>query len=246
MNAIPVSLRSALARVWLAAALISACLPLAAIAEETAAAINRDDPTALVQATTDRLLAVTRQARDYAAEDPERYYAAISGVLDPVLDMDYFARGVMATYAGINRYRALQTDAERAAFRARITRFAQAIRRVLFVKYADALLSFEGERIEVAPAIIAADDPDQASVVQTIYDSTGKSYKAQYSLHRVKSGEWRVYNVIVEGINMGQIYRSQFAEAVEHNGGDIDYVVDHWVDMMLTRDWKGNPEEGAK
>jgi hypothetical protein len=39
--------------------------------------------------------------------------------------------------------------------------------------------------------------------------------------------------VIVENINLGQTYRSQFAEAVENHKGDIDYVVDHWVELML-------------
>jgi phospholipid transport system substrate-binding protein len=229
----------------LAALLLSAWLSLAAGAKEEGDAISRDDPTAMIQGATDRLLAVTREARSYADEDPERYYAAISDVLDPVLDMEYFARGVMATYAGINRYRALQTEAERTAFRDRITRFATAIKRVLFVKYAEALLSFDGERIEVAPATISADDPEHASVMQTVYDAGGKPYKVQYSLHQVKAGGWLVYNVIVEGVNMGQIYRSQFAEAVENNGGDVDYVVDNWVEMMLSRDWRGDRTEGS-
>ncbi len=220
--------------------LVCLCLPVTA-----ATPIPRDKPDVMIQDATDQLLAISKQARSYAKDDPQRYYAAITGVLDQVLDMTYFARGVMATYASINRYRALETDAERKAFKARVYRFADAIKKVLFTKYGDAMLSFEPNRIEVGPAEIDPDDPDRAMVTQTIYSQDNQVYHAQYSLRRGKDGGWLVINVIVEDINMGQIYRSQFAEAVENNHGDVDYVVDHWAEMMLSRDWKGNPQDSG-
>lgn len=239
--------RGAQLLLWVALLLVVCAWPSARVrADGAEPAIPRDDPEVMVRTATDRLLEISKEARSYAKEDPERYYAAMSTVLDQVLDMTYFARGVMATYASIGRYRALTTDAERAAFRARVDRFADAIQRVLFEKYADAMLSFDGERIDVAPALIDPDDPGRAAVRQTIYDKAGQTYQVQYNLHKVKDGGWLVYNVIVEDVNIGQIYRSQFAEAVEQHGGDVDYVVDHWVEMMLSRDWKGNPaEEGT-
>ncbi len=205
-------------------------------AGDTPAPIPRDDPEVMLRQATDRLLAVAREARSYAEEDPERYYAAVHQVLDGVLDMRYFARGVMATYASARLYQSLQTEAERQAFRDRLERFVAAIERVFLVKYADALLTFEGERIDLASLATGSDDPDRASVQQTIYDSNGETYLVQYSLHRVREGGWKVYNVIVEGINLGQIYRNQFAEAVENHRGDVDYVVDHWVELMIAHD----------
>jgi phospholipid transport system substrate-binding protein len=45
-----------------------------------------------------------------------------------------------------------------------------------------------------------------------------------------------IANVVVEGVNLGQTYRSQFAEAVENHGGDVDYVVENWVELMLHDD----------
>lgn len=208
----------------------------AAQAGEAAAPIDRTDPEAMVREATSRLLEVSRAARSYAKEDPERYYSAVYQVLDQVLDIKYFARGVMATYASGRLYRSLQTDDERAAFRDRIERFVKAIKRVFMVKYADALLTFEGERIDVATVPAGGDDPDRSSVQQTIYDSSGETYGVQYSLHRGRDGGWLVSNVIIEGVNLGQIYRNQFAEAVENHRGDVDYVVDHWQELMLEHD----------
>jgi phospholipid transport system substrate-binding protein len=205
-------------------------------AGEPPAPIPRDDPEVMLRDATNRLLEVAREARTYAKEDPERYYAAVQEVLDGVLDIHYFARGVMATYASARLYQSLQTEAERQAFRDRLEHFVEAIKRVFMVRYADALLTFEGERIDLASLPTGSDDPGRASVKQTIYDGNGETYVVQYSLHRVKEGGWMVYNVIVEGINLGQIYRNQFAEAVENHHGDVDYVVAHWVELMMARD----------
>ncbi len=206
--------------------------------------IPRDDPEQMVRQATTELLEVSRAARSYAKEDPERYYAAVLQVLDQVLDMRFFARGVMANYASARQYKALRTDAERAAFSARVDRFAAALKRVFLVKYSDALLTFEGERIDLAPQPTGVDDPDRASMLQTIYDKGGETYHVQYSLRRNDDG-WLVINVIVEDINLGQIYRSQFAEAVEKNRGDVDYVVEHWVEIMNAQSEAGSENQAG-
>ena len=215
--------------------LLAAGAQLAAQTDGSAPPIPRDDPEVMVRVATTRLLDTARAARSYASEDHERYYAAVEAVLDPVMDMRYFARGVMATWASQRLYNSLETDAEKTAFRDRVERFVGASRRVFLVKYADALLNFEGERIDVAALPTPNDDPDHASVQQTIYDVDGQTYTVQYSLRRGKDGGWLVGNVIVEGVNLGQIYRNQFAEAVEKNRGDVDYVVDHW-EALMTQD----------
>lgn len=195
--------------------------------------ITRADPQQMLEQATDQLLDMARAARSYAEEDPERYYAEVSLVLDQVMDIQYFARGVMATYASSRRYKALQTDAERAAFRDRLARFETALKRVWMVKYADALLSFKGEGFELKKLATGDNSEDKMSIEQTVRDEDGKSYVFQYNLHQLKDGSWKIINVVVEGVNLGLTYRSQFAEAVESHQGDISYVVDHWVDIMI-------------
>jgi phospholipid transport system substrate-binding protein len=200
---------------------------------DTAVVISRDDPELMLKQATDELLAISQAARAYVDQDRERYYTAVSGVIDQIFDIQYFARGVMATYASARVYKSLQTEAEKAAFRDRVARFAIALKRVWMVKYADALLKADGEKIELARVNTGSDDNDRASVEQTITDRKNQVYLVQYSLHKAKDGGWMVANAIVEGVNLGETYRSQFAEAVENNKGDVDYVVDHWIELML-------------
>jgi phospholipid transport system substrate-binding protein len=196
-------------------------------------AISRSDPELMLKQATDQLLEISKEAQLYASQEPERYYAAVTGVLDQVMDTQYFARGVMATYASMRLYKSLQTDAERAAFRDRVGRFAIALKRVWMVKYADALLRFHGEKIELARLATGNDSDDRALVEQTIHDEGNQTYLVQYSLRKASDGGWLIINVIVEDINLGETYRSQFAEAVENHKGDVDYVVDHWVELMI-------------
>lgn len=227
----------------------SSALLLVAVAQGQPAAplqpINRADPEKMLEQATNQLLDISKAARAYADTDRERYYAEVSLVLDQVMDIDYFAKGVMATYASARLYNSLQTEAERAAFRDRLARFEIALKRVWMVKYADSLLSFSGERIDLAKLITGDETEDRSSMEQTVHDESGKTYVIQYSLHKVKDGSWMVSNVIVEHINLGLTYRNQFAESVENHKGDVDYVVDHWVQIMLHNKSSANADETA-
>lgn len=205
--------------------LLMSLLPLA-----NASTIARDDPEQMLKQATNELLAISTAARAYVKEGRQRYYAETSAILDQVIDKDYFARGVMATYASARLYKSLATDNEREAFKRRVRQFSDALQTVLIEKYADTLLVFDGERITIE-SLGGESHTDKAGLLQTIYDTGNRTYSVQYNLHKRKDG-WLINNVIVEGINLGATYRNQFAEAVEKNQGDVDYVVQHWQELM--------------
>ena len=39
-------------------------------------------------------------------------------------------------------------------------------------------------------------------------------------------------NVIINGINLGKLFRDQFAEAMQRNAQDLDRVIDNWVETV--------------
>lgn len=177
---------------------------------------------------TTRVLELSTQARSYVDTDPERYYRQVSEVLNEVMDFESFARGVMATYASARQYNALQTDAERQQFNQRIKRFGDKLERILIITYSDAVLSFKGEKItlSIAPGSDAA--PHRAIINQEIYSNTGKVYLVQYTMREEQPDVWKVTNLTVDGANLGQIYRTQFASEVEKAGGDLDKTIENW------------------
>lgn len=200
----------------------SVCISVTAYAQT-------QDPYQVVQQTTEQVLAIVKDAKSYSATDPKRFNTEVTAVMDKVIDFDDFARGVMGTYASGQRYKSLTSETEKAAFRERVQRFSATFKQGLIDTYSSSLLSFIGEKVETLPPKKGADlSTGSATVMQNIFNGSGKSYVVQYSMRRDKAGEWKLHNLIIEGINLGLTYRSQFSAAAEKYHGDIDKVIENW------------------
>ena len=175
----------------------------------------------IVQASADALMEVIKQGKTYFESDPDRFYTAINDALAPVVDFDGIARSVMAVH-----YRKA-TEEQR-------MRFASVFKWALVRAYGKALLEFGEETIDVLPADRAPRNPKRQSVKMEVTTGDGKVYPVVYSMVDVDDGSWRVRNLIVNGVNLGLTYRSQFASAMKdaRHGGDIDSVIDSWGDVV--------------
>lgn len=197
------------------------------------------EPYQIVQHTTEQVIAIIRDGKSYYDKDPARFNKQVEAVLDKVVDFDSFARGVMGPYAGALRYKALTTEQEKSDFRARTQRFSDTFKRGLVETYAKGLLKFDGQKIETLPPRKGDDVASgNVAVLQNIYGAADKPYVIQYSMRRNQDNVWKLQNVIIEGINLGQTYRSQFASAADHYHGDLDQVIANWrVDpQLVTKD----------
>lgn len=188
------------------------------------------DPYKVVQQTTEQVLVIVKDAKGYSAKDPKRFNTEVTAVMDKVIDFDDFARGVMGIYASGQRYKALTSEDEKTAFRERVQRFSSTFKQGLIDTYASSLLNFNGEKVETLPPKKGDDlTTGSATVIQNIFNGSGKTYVVQYSMRRNKAGEWKLHNLIIEGINLGLTYRSQFSASAEKYHGDIDKVIANWA-----------------
>jgi len=182
----------------------------------------------VVRQATAQVLVVVRSAPGYVKEDPQRYFSEIHTVLDPVIDYPGFARAVMGTYASRKHYQSLDSAGKK-QLRAQLERFTEVMRVALVRTYGKGLLAFGSSRVETEePAPGLEDDAKQVSVVQQIYNSNDVPYVIHYQMHRDKSGAWKLRNLIIEAINLGQVYRNQFMASVRQHDGDIDAVIANW------------------
>lgn len=71
---------------------------------------------------------------------------------------------------------------------------------------------------------------DRAKVRLSITLITGQTFPMQYSAARSKDGLWKIYNIIVGGVNLGLTYRNQFSSAMQDpiNEGKIAKVIAGW------------------
>jgi len=205
-----------------------ACLLLGGAARADAA-----DPTTVIRNGTDSLLKVITEGKTYFDKDPDRFYAEIQRVLDPTVDFAKFAQGVMAVYYK----RATPTQRER---------FQATFKTGLVRTYGKALLDFGDEKIDVLPSDRPREQPDRDVVKMEIHSKEGKVYPVLYSMRLGDDGQWRMYNIVINGINMGITYRNQFASAMKapENHGSLDEVISQWAETIAHIDpaKQGNPE----
>lgn len=177
-------------------------------------ALAAQSPHDVVQSTTTELLSDLKANKEQYKSNPNAFYDALNRILGPVVDADGISKSIMTV-----KY-------SRKATPAQMQRFQENFKRSLMQFYGNALLEYNNQGITVDPA--KADDGKRASVGMKVTGNNGAVYPVQYTLENL-GGEWKVRNVIVNGINVGKLFRDQFADAMQRNGNDLDKTIDGWA-----------------
>src|SRR5471032_2747526 len=169
---------------------------------------------ALVQDTTTRMLADLSANKEKYKQDPSDFYTALNTIVGPVVDAEGISKSIMTV-----KY-------SRKATPAQMQTFEENFKKGLFQFYGNALLEYNNQGIVVDPA--KDESGDRTSIGMTVKGSNGAIYPVQYTLEKV-SGEWKLRNVIINGINIGKLFRDQFADAMQRNGNDLDKTIKGWA-----------------
>ncbi|TLX57408.1 toluene tolerance protein [Stutzerimonas nosocomialis] len=172
----------------------------------------------VIQQTTDELLADLKENKERYRSEPGAFYDALNTILGPVVDAEGISRSIMTV-----RY-------SRQASPEQMKRFEENFKRSLMQFYGNALLEYNNQQIRVLPAS-GKQDPERTSVGMEVVDRQGTVYPVQYTMVNL-GGEWRVRNVIINGINVGKLFRDQFADTMQRNGGDLDKTIDGWAQVV--------------
>jgi phospholipid transport system substrate-binding protein len=184
-------------------------------------------PTPIIESTTSQIMTIVGEAPDYFDTDPDRFYSEIGSVLDKTIDWRGFAKGVMGEYASNARYRSLD-DGGRKALIEQLDSFTDIMKSGLIRTYAKGLLAFSGSKFEIVDDEAVDPNARSASITQLVYGSGDRTYTVRYQMGRSRDGSWRLRNLIVADINLGQIYQNQFAAAAKSANGDVGKVVAEW------------------
>jgi phospholipid transport system substrate-binding protein len=110
-----------------------------------------------------------------------------------------------------------------------ISRSIMTVKRGLMQFYGNALLEYDNQGIRILPQ--RQSESDRASVGMEVIGQNGAVYPLSYTM--VKQGDaWLLRNVIINGINIGKLFRDQFAEAMQRNGNNLDKTIDGWVQVV--------------
>jgi len=172
-------------------------------------------PDVLVGLMTNDLLSSMEQYKDTVDDNPKPFFEYLEGRLIKIIDFSWIAKNVMGPY------RKSSSEKQR-------QRFTEVFRRGLVETYGRGLLSYSNEKIEVLPLGDDLEGKRKVKVQQNIYSKTSV-YPVSYSMRLSKRGEWKITNVILNGVNLGKTFRNQFVQAAKKYEGDIDKVIDNWL-----------------
>ncbi|MFW5969870.1 MAG: MlaC/ttg2D family ABC transporter substrate-binding protein [Halofilum sp. (in: g-proteobacteria)] len=171
----------------------------------------------MVQDVIDRMLDVLRNDLDEADDEAEFLERKMDEIVAPRLDF------ITMTKLAVGRH---WRDADNDQKRALVTEF----RELLLRTYADSLREYDNEELELLP-LEPVDREDRAKVRSRVIQSDGPEIPVNYSL-RFHDGEWKVYDIVIDGVSMVTNYRSTFSNEIRSNG------VDGLVSVLRTKNRK--------
>lgn len=152
-----------------------------------------------------------------AKTDPQgdKLQGQLQKILEPVVDFGFIARVVMG-------------DAAKSATPAQMKRFEDTFRTGMVATYAKGVSGYLDAEMNVLPLSPDAEGQNRVAVRQEVVTASGTQIVDYTMAKNRKTGEWKLINVVLNGINLGKTFRSQFAQSYKQYSGDLDKVIDHW------------------
>jgi phospholipid transport system substrate-binding protein len=186
-------------------------------------------PTQIVQSIADHLATAIEGHRAELKQNRDKLISVIDEVFLPHFDIDY------ASILVLGRHAREATPAQR-------ERFAKAFYNSITHRYAEGLLNYTRGRVKVLP--FNGDLNDKRTVVRTqVVLDDGKLLSIDYAFRKSRSGDWKAYDVIIEGISYVTNYRNQVDAQINKSGVDalinsLETQGDKVLDTM-SKDSKG-------
>ncbi|MBT8068466.1 MAG: ABC transporter substrate-binding protein [Gammaproteobacteria bacterium] len=158
------------------------------------AVADTDSPNAVIDGAVAQLTELLDGRKAELAADRKALYALIDEILLPRFDRKFAAQVVLAKHW-------------RAASGTQRTRFIEAYYQALVRKYADGVLEFDPDRIEVLPYRGDISKP-RTRVRSAVALDDGSKVAVDYDLVKRDSG-WLVFNVVIEGVSYVRNFRAE-------------------------------------
>jgi len=171
-----------------------------------AAAHAETQPNQVVQGIVDNLGKTMEQRRAELSKDREALLKAIDEIVLPHFDIDYASILVLGQNA-------------RSASPEQRSRFAHAMYNSITHRYAEGLLKYTQGRVKVLPFQGELNDKRTLVRTQVVLDD-GKIVPVDYAFRKTKDGEWKAYDVIIEGISYVTNYRNQVTAEIQKSSLD--------------------------
>lgn len=163
-------------------------------------------PEQVVQSIANELSDAIGGHRAELKGNKEKLISVIDSIFLPHFDIDY------ASILVLGRHARQATPEQR-------ERFAKAFYNSITHRYAEGLLNYTRGAVQVVP--YRGPLNERRTIVRTVVKlNNGKSLSVDYAFRKSREGDWKVYDVIIEGISYITNYRNQVDAEIRKEGLD--------------------------
>lgn len=161
----------------------------------------QSSPVPMLEGSATQIIQTLKNNQSHLKSDQQIVYVAIQRYLLPHVDLEGMSRSVLGRQAWTKA-----TPAEKKAF-------TDAFTRLVIRTYATPLAEYSGETIRFLPLRDSA-DARFLRVNSVISRPNGQNIPLSYNLVS-KNGEWKIYDLSIEGVSLLQSFRSQFGQMLQ-------------------------------
>ncbi|QIL85817.1 phospholipid-binding protein MlaC [Vibrio sp. HDW18] len=188
---------------WKKALLLASAMLMPWLA--TAATIDTSNPYQMMKAVAEQSFERLKNEQPQVRQDPQYLKVIVEQELMPYVNDQYAALKLL----GPNLRGAKRED---------VAEFVKAFRAYLVTSYAQVLTQYSNQTIEFAPPMPLEEDRRITSVKVDIVDAPRPNIKLEFKLRQEKSGEWKAFDLIAEGVSLLSSKQSEWNGKIRQQG----------------------------
>lgn len=164
----------------------------------------------LVKNTTDQMLSALKAERQNLESNPAGVYRLVDNIVLPNFDFERMSMLVL----GKNWQRTSDMQKQE---------FTQVFRDLLVRTYAVAIAKAvlkPNSDVEIEYLPVYADTASRWVTVKTLVKHEGNTFAIDYNVYPTEQKQWKIFNVVVEGISLVTNYRTEFNNDIGNIGMD--------------------------
>ena len=178
--------------------------------------IADENPYIFIDNNAQLLVKTLQENKELFKSDPVKFEDAVKVIYEPIIDF----RRVSASVMGKKYYFAATADQRKS--------FQEIFKQSLLDTYAETLAQWDDQIIEtIFPDEDIEKEIKNAEVKQLLITSDAE-YPIIYKLKWI-NGEWKIINIIINGVNLGLTFRNQFKALADQYNENMSLTIGNWV-----------------
>ena len=163
-------------------------------------------------------LTVIKEEGSNYDENPEAFKERLKNIWEPMVDVKVVSRLILSS-----KIYTSATESQKKLFE-------QRTKKLLLDTYVSTLLEFDNYQIVTDEDIKVNKKTFEVSIN---FFSDSNSFVTKLTVYKNSLGQYRIVNIIVDGINLGLIFRNQFQDAYLENNSNLDIAIESWKPTTL-------------